>query len=68
MWDKEYKDYPRDTPLKKCRLEPGKGFSGCEMGDVNGWGETYHVAPRPKKRGLFYTLLTSIFGSSKEKN
>ena len=41
MWFKEYKDYPIDSPLKKERVKPGKGFSGCEMPELNGWGESF---------------------------
>lgn len=39
MWPKIYKDYPPDTPLKKERVKQGKAISGCEMCELNGWGE-----------------------------
>ena len=42
MWPKSYKDYPKDTPLVKNRVEPGKGIVGCEMSEPNGWGDTFH--------------------------
>jgi hypothetical protein len=42
MWPKSYKDYPKDTPLVKQRVESGKGIIGCEMSEPNGWGESYH--------------------------
>lgn len=57
MWPKSYKDYPKDTPLKKERASPGKGMIGCEMSELNGWGESYHIPKgshpplqHPKKR------------------
>lgn len=43
MWPKSYKDYPKDTPLVKQHVEAGKGIVGCEMTELNGWGETYHI-------------------------
>jgi len=61
MWPKKYKDYPKDTPLKKQQVESGKGIVGCEMHEVNGWGETHHVA-RQKKKGFIYAILTTLFG------
>ncbi|MEC7838871.1 MAG: hypothetical protein VX777_02390 [Chlamydiota bacterium] len=62
MWPKEYKDYPKDSPLKKERVSTGKGIIGCEMHEHNGWGETSH-RPKPRKRGLVYSLLNALFGS-----
>lgn len=56
MWPKNYKDYPKDTPLKKNRVEPMNGLVGCEMHESNGWGESYHVF-RKKKKGLISKLL-----------
>jgi len=44
MWHKEYRDYRLDSPLKKERVEPGKGIIGCEMAELNGWGNTLHNA------------------------
>ena len=62
MWSKHYRDYPEDESLVKHRVLPGKGITGCEMHELNGWGEKWHV-PRQKKKkpGLFRTLLTGIF-------
>ncbi len=58
MWDKDYKDYPKDTPLVHAQVEPGKGIVGCEMHDLNGWGNTLHKPPKPKRKGL----LKQLFG------
>lgn len=66
MWPKSYRDYPKDKDLKKQKVEPLHGITGCEMHEVNGWGETYHEAP-PKKRGLIYFLLKSILGTKGQK-
>lgn len=50
MWPKIYKDYPVDSALKKQKVEPGKGIIGCEMHELNGWGATYHVPSKRKKK------------------
>lgn len=66
MWFKEYKDYPIDTTLKKEKVEPSKGIIGCEMHELNGWGNTLHIyRTKLKKKGLFALLLSrlqKIFG------
>jgi len=64
MWPKKYKDYPEDSPLKKCRAETGKGIVGVEMKERNGWGETHH--PLKRKKGMFTKLFAYLFGSEKE--
>ncbi len=64
MWPKSYKNYPQDYPLIKEKVEPGRGIVGCEMHDLNGWGETHHQPPA-RKAGLFYALFGRFF--SKEK-
>ena len=61
MWPKSYKDYPKDKALKKERVEPGKGIIGCEMHEVNGWGNSMHQ-PRPRKKGLVSQLLEKFLG------
>lgn len=43
MWPKAYKDYPEDKPLFHYPVEPGRGIIGCEMHELNGWGNTLHV-------------------------
>jgi len=60
MWPKSYKDYPEDKPLKKEEVRSGKGIVGCEMHDLNGWGESYHTF-RPKKRGIIFHFLNRLF-------
>lgn len=62
MWSKNYRDYPKDRELKKQKVEPLRGITGCEMHEINGWGESYHHHNR--KRGLLY-FLTSLFSGSK---
>ena len=61
MWPKSYKDYPEDQSLKKEKVSPGNGIVGCEMHDINGWGNSDH-RPRPRKKGLVYHLLAKLFG------
>lgn len=55
MWPKHYKNYPEDTPLIKEKVYPGKGIIGCEMHEVNGWGDGFHI-PKPPKPGLIRRL------------
>lgn len=60
MWYKEYRDYPPDAPLKRERVTQGKGLTGCEMREFNGWGHTHHQPPK-KKKGIAATLLEQFF-------
>lgn len=62
MWPKNYRDYKTDEPNVKNNVGPGKGIIGCEMHEINGWGNTLHH-PEKKKRGFFGTLITHLFGS-----
>lgn len=66
MWHREYKDYPTDQPLKHEHLEPGKGIIGCEMHDINGWGNTLHEY-RPKKKSYLRRWMEYIFNKMKTK-
>lgn len=55
MWNRKYKDYPKDTQMLKEKVESGKGITGCEMHEVYGWGEAFYdlderVNPPPVKR------------------
>lgn len=51
MWPKFYKDYPVDSAQIHVPVEPGKGIIGCEMHEINGWGNTlHHYQDRPNKR------------------
>lgn len=52
MWFKQFKDYPIDSSLKKERKEPGKGFNGCEMHELNGWGESFAREKPAHKEGF----------------
>lgn len=61
MWPKDYKDYKRDETLVKQQVRPGKGIVGCEMHDLNGWGNSLHQPRKNKKRGIVRTFLSSIF-------
>jgi hypothetical protein len=60
MWYREYRDYKPDEPLVKEKVGPGKGIVGCEMHEINGWGNSRHI-PKKRKKGLFGTLLESFF-------
>jgi hypothetical protein len=59
MWDKEYQDYKRDQPLIK---EQNDRITGCEMHELNGWGNTFET-PHAKKKppGFFRRLFNQIF-------
>lgn len=65
MWWKAYKDYPLHKPLKNQQVEPGRGIQGCEMHDLNGWGEEYHKPPR-RHQGWFVNLCAFLFGTKVE--
>lgn len=62
MWFKEYKDYPIDTPVIQEPVESGKGIIGCEMHELNGWGEEVHI-PVNRKKGFFRQLIQSVFAT-----
>lgn len=64
MWDKNYRDYPKDEGVKKHKVAPSHGIIGCEMHEVVGWGDSYHYEP-PRKRGLVSSLLTQASTSKK---
>ena len=69
MWPKSYRDYKVDDPLIKNQVSPSNGIIGCEMHDLNGWGDSYHIPVVKKKRGVLSSLLISFFSrfGSKEK-
>lgn len=67
MWHKEYRDYKTDQPLIKCPVESSHGIVGCEMHEINGWGNTLQ-APKVKKRGFLASLIIYLFSSKKEAN
>lgn len=67
MWDRDYRDYKRDQPLVKQPLEPSKGLYGCEMHEINGWGNTLHK-PVKVKHGFFGSLFLRFFGHKEENN
>jgi hypothetical protein len=60
MWPKSYKDYKTDAPLIKLQVSPQKGIIGCEMHELNGWGEEHHL-PQKQKKGMISTLLEAFF-------
>ncbi len=61
MWQREYKDYPTDSTLKKEQVEPSQGIAGCEMHELMGWGNTVHIPVKKKKRGILADWLIHIF-------
>jgi|EndMetStandDraft_7_1072992.scaffolds.fasta_scaffold2858884_1 hypothetical protein len=63
MWFKEYRDYKIDDPLVKDKVSPSHGIIGCEMHDLNGWGEEHHIPRKKRKKGLPSILLEFLFGS-----
>lgn len=48
MWPKAYRDYKVDKPLIKYQIEPSHGIIGCEMHEINGWGNTLHFHPEER--------------------
>lgn len=55
MWTKSYRDYPEDQPLAKEQVRSSHGIIGCEMHEINGWGNSLHI-PVKRKRGFFSLL------------
>lgn len=67
MWPKAYKDYKIDDPLVKFPVFPGKGIIGCEMHDLNGWGNSLHTPIKKTKSGFFRTMINAFFGKFNNK-
>ena len=63
MWHREFRDYRIDQKMIKESIEPGKGIVGCEMHEINGWGNTLQH-PQKKKRGFLGSLIAHLFHSS----
>lgn len=60
MWKNTYKDYKPDENWIQEKVEPGHGIVGCEMHELNGWGNNLHIHPL-KKKGVIRTFLDLIF-------
>lgn len=58
MWPKSYRDYKIDQDLIKNKVEPSRGIVGCEMHDLNGWGNTLHIPKRKGRKGLFRAIFS----------
>jgi hypothetical protein len=65
MWWKAFRDYPPHQSVKQQQVEAGRGIVGCEMHDLNGWGEEYHH-PAPTKKGWFTSVCDYLFGTKSE--
>jgi len=66
MWDKDYRDYKRDEPLVKQKVEPSKGIFGCEMHEINGWGNTLQHSSE-KKKGFISSIISRFLLKIKSK-
>ena len=62
MWPKSYRDYKVDKPLKQKMIEPGKGIIGCEMHELNGWGNELHIKKKEIRKGWLARGLDYLFG------
>lgn len=60
MWHREYRDYKVDEPLIQQEIEPSKGICGCEMHEINGWGNTLHHHKK-KKKGFIASFVSHLF-------
>lgn len=67
MWHKEYRDYKPHDRLIKQQVATGKGLKGCEMHELNSWGEDYHHPPAKQRHGIFSTLLRALSTKIKSK-
>ncbi len=65
MWHKEYRDYKTDQPQTKQPIEPGHGICGCEMHEINGWGNSLHH-PKKRKQHFLAKMMAYLFGEKKK--
>ena len=56
MWHREYKNYKTDQDNVKYKVEPGRGIHGCEMHEINGWGNSLQWPKKKKRCALFRHL------------
>jgi hypothetical protein len=68
MWFKHYRDYPIDKPLIKERVEPSHGIIGCEMHELNGWGNEYHIPRKIWKKGLISSFFARLLRGRKKRH
>jgi len=61
MWHNTYKDYKQDESWIQEKVETGNGIIGCEMNELNGWGEIYHHFPKESKKNFFRRFLENLF-------
>ncbi|MCP5469349.1 MAG: hypothetical protein H7A36_02460 [Chlamydiales bacterium] len=47
VWRNKYKDYPVDARFHKSERK----IVGCEMNEIYGWGESFHI-PKEKESRL----------------
>jgi hypothetical protein len=66
MWFRAYKNYPIDRPLVQEKVEPLKGIIGCEMHEINGWGDHIHLIP-PPKQSLIKKIIYSFLNKKRDK-
>jgi hypothetical protein len=64
MWHNTYEDHPVDELLSKENPETGKGLIGCQMKEINGWGEAQHVKKHPPS-GMLKALIDFCFSGKK---
>lgn len=67
MWHREFQDYEPDKPLIKFQVYPADGIIGCEMHDLNGWGQTIHIPVRRRHGGFLARLKSLLFGTRTKK-
>ncbi|MBB65139.1 MAG: hypothetical protein CMO81_08750 [Waddliaceae bacterium] len=66
MWDRNYKDYPKNGKFKKNQVESGKGIVGCEMHETFGWQDKIHEKPsKESNRKGFLSGLCDFFSRKK---
>ncbi len=63
MWRNTYKDYKPDDEWVQEPVEPGKGIVGCEMHELNGWGNHLHI-PKKKKKRWYHSLFKKKVGNN----
>ncbi len=53
MWYRFFKDYPPDSPLIQEQVSPSHGIIGCEMHEINGWGDEKFESLPPLKTSKY---------------
>ena len=66
MWRNTYEDCPVDELLSREQIETGASIIGCQMKELNGWGEKQDLPIKPKSGGILKALIDLFFTRKSE--